>query len=446
MSEPTANTQPTPDETAGDGGASGPLWRDRAFLAVWAASTVSIFGTLITRTALPFTAILVLDASAIDVAAIRSAEQIAGLVVGLFAGAWVDRLRRRPILIWADLGRAILLFSIPVAYLLGQLGLAQLLIVAFAAAVLSTFFDVADNAYLPTVVARSRLVAANSALTATQSVAEFSAFGLGGVLIQILKAPIAIAIDAVTFVVSAILLATIRKPEPEPRPAKDRESVLSEIRNGIGIVRRAPVLRALALSHGGTHILWGVFGTSYLLFATEELQLGPAAIGVIAAMGGVGALVGSALTPRFVRRYGIGRTIIIGMVGFSVGNMLIPLAPAGAVLIGAAFLVAQQLLGDALATVYEVTETSLIQASVRDRLLGRVNATVWTFTTLATLVGTIGGGIIAELFGYRAAFVVGLIGSVLAIVAVWFSPVRHIRDAPLVPTIGMPGDELPVME
>jgi MFS family permease len=422
------------------------IWRDRSFIAVWSASTISLFGSLITRTALPFAAILVLDAGPFEISVLRSGELIAGLLVGLVAGAWVDRLRRRPVLIWADLGRAVLLGSIPVAFVLGKLGLELLVFVAFAAAVLSTFFDVADNAYLPTIVPREKLVAANSALTATGSVAEFSAFGIGGFLIQVFTAPIAIAIDAVTFLVSAVLLGTIRKPEPPPAPKAEREPVLREIRHGVRIVARSPVLRALALSHGGTHILWGIFGTSYLLFALDELALGPAAIGLIAAMGGLGSLAGSAVAPRLVRRFGIGNTILLGMLGFLVGNTLIPLAPGGAVLLGAAFLVTQQLVGDSLATVYEITETSLVQASVDDRILGRVNATVWTFTTLMTLAGAVVGGIIAEAWGLRAAFAIGLLGGVFALLAVWFSPVRFIRDAPLAPTHGMPGDELPITE
>lgn len=422
------------------------LWRDRSFLALWSASTVSLFGSLITRTALPFAAILVLQAGPLEIAAIRSAELIAGLLVGLFAGAWVDRLLRRPILIWADLGRAVLLGSIPVTAVLGLLGMPQLLLVAFAAAVLSTFFDVADNAYLPTLIPRDRLIDANSALTATGSVAEFSAFGIGGFLIELFTAPIAIAIDAVTFVVSAVLLGTIRKKEPPPTAAADREPVLREIRDGLRIVVRSPVLRALALSHGGTHILWGIFGTSYLLFAMQDLGLGPAAIGLIAAVGGIGSLGGSALAPRMVRRFGIGRTILLGMLGFLIGNSLIPLAPAGALVLGAAFLIAQQLVGDSLATVYEIAEVSLIQASVGDRVLGRVNATIGTFTTLLTLAGAIAGGIIAEIWGLRAAFAIGLLGAVFGIIVVWFSPVRFIRDAPLAAPTTMPGDELPLTE
>jgi MFS family permease len=222
--------------------------------------------------------------------------------------------------------------------------------------------------------------------------------------------------------------------------------VLREIREGIRIVAGSPVLRALALSHGGTHILWGVFGTSYLLFAMNDLGLGPAAIGVIAAVGGIGSLAGSAIAPYMVRRFGIGNSILLGMVGFLIGNTLIPLAPAGALLLGAAFLIAQQLIGDSLATVYEVTEVSLQQAMVGDRLLGRVNATTHTFTTLMTLFGAVLGGVVAESIGLRAAFALGLLGGVLSLAVVWFSPVRHIRDAPLSPTIGMLGDEMPITE
>ncbi|HET9852070.1 MAG TPA: MFS transporter [Candidatus Limnocylindrales bacterium] len=447
--EPDAS-DPDAYEPDGDG-PDQPLWRDRSFLAVWSASSVSVFGSLITRTALPFAAILVLNAGPLEISAIRSAELVAGLVVGLVAGAWVDRLRRRPILIWADLGRAVLLGSIPVAFIVGTLELAHLLFVAFAAAVLSTFFDVADNAYLPTVVSRRKLVAANSALTATGSVAEFSAFGLGGFLIQVFTAPIAIAIDAVTFVVSAVLLGTIRKKEPPPTPHEDREPVMREIRDGLRIVAGSPILRALALSHGGTHILWGIFGTSYLVFATYELKLDPASIGVIAAIGGLGSLAGSALAPIMVRRFGVGRAILVGILGFTIGNTLIPLAPAGAAAVvgiplGALFLITQQLFGDALATVYEVTEVSLVQASVEDRVLGRVNASIGTFTTLLTLLGAVAGGIIAETWGLRTAFWVGLLGAVLAFLVVWFSPVRHIGRAPLRPTIGMPIDQLPITE
>ncbi|HSL98195.1 MAG TPA: MFS transporter [Candidatus Deferrimicrobiaceae bacterium] len=422
------------------------LWRDGDFLRFWSAATISIFGSLITRTALPFAAILVLQAGPLEISALRSMELIAALLIGLVAGAWVDRLRRRPIMIWADVGRAILLGSIPVAYVLDALTLPHLLLVAFAAAILSTFFDVADNAFLPTIVPRERLVAANSALTASGSVAEFSAFGIGGFLIELFSAPIAIAIDAVTFLVSGAFLAAIRRREPPPPTRAEREPVLNEIRSGMRIVWRSPTLRALALAHGGTHVLWGVFGTIYLLFATEDLGLGPAAIGIIAGLGGAGSLAGAALAPRLTRRFGIGPTILIGMVGFMLGNAIIPLAPAGAALVGAAILSTQQLFGDAFATVYEIVEVSLIQSTTADRVLGRVNATIHTFTTLLTLAGAIIGGVVGELLGLRTAFLIGLLGGVLSIAVVWFSPVRHIRTTPPLVETPLTGEQLPITE
>jgi MFS family permease len=422
------------------------LWRNRSFVALWSAGTISIFGSLITRTALPFAAILVLDAGPLQISAIRGVEEVAALIFGLVAGAWVDRLRRRPIMIWADIGRAILLGSIPVAFLANALGLTQLVVVAFFAAVLSTVFEVAERSYLPTVVPREQLVGANSAITAAGSVAEFTSFGIGGFLINALKAPIAIAFDAASFLVSAILLSRIRTEEPPPKPANDREPVLHEIREGIRITVASPVLRALALSHGGTHITWGVFGTGYLLFATEELDLDPAAIGIIAAIGGIGSLLGSVAAPWAVRRFGVGRTILGGMVLFALGDLLIPLAPGHAALLGAGFLIAQQLIGDSGGTVYEIIETSLVQSSVDNRVIGRVNASFFTFTTLMTLAGVIVGGVTAEYLGLRVAFAIGVLGAILSIAVIWFSPVRHMRETTISAGPVLPGEDSPLTE
>jgi MFS family permease len=422
------------------------LWRNRSFLALWSAGTISIFGSLITRTALPFAAILVLDAGPLEISAIRGVEEVAALIFGLVAGAWVDRLRRRPIMIWADIGRAIVLGSIPVAFLLHVLGLTQLVVVAFLAAVLSTIFDVAERSYLPTVVPREQLVGANSAITAAGSVAEFTSFGIGGFLVNLLKAPIAIAIDAASFLASAILLSRIRSEEPPPKPPHDREPVLHEIREGIRITVGSPILRALALSHGGTHIAWGVFGTGYLLFATEELDLDPAAIGIIAAIGGLGSLLGSVAAPWAVRRFGVGRTILGGMLLFLLGDLLIPLAPGHAALLGASFLIAQQLVGDSGGTVYEIIETSLVQSSVDNRVIGRVNASFFTFTTLMTLAGVIIGGLAGEYLGLRVAFAIGLLGALLSIAVIWFSPVRHMRETTISAGPVLPGEESPLTE
>jgi MFS family permease len=426
---------------------SGPsIWRTGAFVRLWAASTISYFGSFITRTALPFAAIYVLGAGPLEISGIRSAEMIGWLVFGLVAGAWVDRLRRRPIMIVADLGRAVLLGSIPVAAIMGVLGLPQLILVAFLAAILSTFFDTASIAYLPTVIEKGRLIVANSALTASSSVAEFTGFGVSGFLIQLLSAPIAIAFDAASFLVSAVLLASIRRPEP-PRPAVvDREPILDEVRAGWRVVMGSPILRALAAAHSANHVLWGVFGTTYLLFATQDLGLGPAAIGLITALGGAGSFVGAAVAGRLADRLGLGRSMILGLAGLTIGGALIPLAPSGAVLLGATFLVAQQVIGDSAGTVYGVLETSLTQSIVDGRVLGRVNGTVEMFTTLLALVGAILGGILAEVFGLRAALAVGVLGGATAVLFIWFSPIRAMRTPPDLVLAALTPDEAPLTE
>jgi len=423
------------------------IWRNGAFVRLWLASTISYFGSFITRTALPFAAILVLGAGPLDISALRSLELVGGLLVGLVAGAWVDRLRRRPIMIGADIGRAVILGTIPLAAVGGVLGMPLLLVAAFLAAILTTFFDVASRTYLPSVVERERLLGANSALTASHSVAEFAGFGISGFLIQVFTAPIAIAADAASFLVSALFLGSIRRSEP-PRPAvAEREPVLREIRDGLRVVLGSPVLRAIALAHGATHILWGFFATSYLLFATHDLGLGPAAIGIIAAIGGGASFVGAAVASRVVERIGVGTTFIVGLAGFTVGSALIPLAPAGAILVAAAFLVAQQIIGDLGGTVYDIVEVSLTQAIVDNRILGRVNATINTYTTLVQLGGTIAGGIAAELLGLRTALGIGVLGGVAALAFIWFSPIRGMRTTPGPLVVGsLTAEETPLTE
>jgi len=407
-----------------------PLWRNQAFVRVWSAATISIFGSLITRIALPLVAILVLGSGAIEVAILRSLDLGATLVFGLVAGAWVDRLRRRPVLIWADLGRAVLLGSIPLAFALGALTYAQLLIVSGLAAILTTFFDSADNAYLPTIVERERLVDANSALAASGSAAEFMAFGISGFLVQILTAPIAIAIDAVTFLVSAALLGSIRTEEAPPPPAEDREPVLSEIRDGLRLVRHDPVLRAFAGAQMSLAALWGIFGATWFLFVLDDLQLGPAVLGLIAGVGGFSSFIGAVVATRATRRFGIGPVAIAAMVLSAVGNAFIPLAPAGLPIVAIACLVMQQLVADSAVTVYDVAEVSVRQTLVTDRALGRVSSTFHVAAVLAQLVATLAAGLLAEAIGLRATAWLAPLGGLVGAAILWFSPVRHLRTLP----------------
>jgi MFS family permease len=417
---------------------SSPLWSNGTFVRFWAGRSISIFGSLITRMALPFVAILVLDAGAVEVAFVRSVDLAAALVFGLFAGAWVDRLRRRPVLIWSDIIRAVLLATIPLSYLAGTLTLLQLLAVAGVAAILTTFADAADNAYLPTIVRREDLVPANGALAASGSAAEFTGFGISGFLVQLLTAPIAILVDAVSFVVSALLLLTIRRPEPPPPARGDREPVLREIAAGLRITFRDPTLRAFAVAQMAQSAMWGVFGAVWIVFATRDLELGPAAIGLIAGVGGVASLGGAVVAAPATRRWGVGPVAVVAMLLAAVGNLLIPLAPAGAPLLAVLFLCGQQLIGDSAVTLYDVTETSVRQSFVHDRALGRVASSFQVAAVFVQLVATIGAGFFAEAVGLRNAAFLAPLGALVAAVSLWLSPARHLRDLPVEPMHGIP--------
>lgn len=405
-----------------------PLWRNQAFVRVWSAASISIFGSLITRIALPLVAILSLDAGPLEVALLRSMDLIAALVVGLVAGAWVDRLRRRPVLIWADLIRAVLLATIPISYVLGSLALWQLIAVAATAAVLTTFFDAADNAYLPTIVERERLVEANSALAASGSVAEFAGFGISGFLVQALSGPITIVIDAVTYLISAALLLTVRHPEPPPPDHADREPVLTEIRHGLRLVRHDPILRAFAGAQMLMSMLWGIFGATWFLFALDDLGVGPALVGIVAGAGGASSFIGALVATRATNRWGVGPVAIAAMLLAALGNAFIPLAPAGIPILAVLFLLAQQLIADSAITVYDVTETSVRQTLVADRELGRVASTFQVASAAAQLVATIAAGVLAEIIGLRATAFLAPLGGLLAAAVLYWSPVRSLRD------------------
>lgn len=431
----------------------GPIWHNRDFVRIWAAATVSTFGALIARTALPFTAILVLGAGPIEIALIRSLEFVAGLSVGLFAGTWVDRLRRRPIMIAADLGRAALLVSVPVASLLHALSLPQIYVVGFLFAILSTFFEVADRSFLPTVVRGDEILPANAALTASSAVAEFGGFGVSGFLVQLVTAPIAVAAGALTFLWSAFFIGRIQAPERPPTPSADREPVFREIRDGLGLLFGDPILRPIALASAGLAGLYGIIGALYLLFANQVLGLSPAVIGIVAGIGGGGSLIGAVLAGRITRRFGLGRALVWALALGSLGNLFIPLAPAGLPLVAIACLLAQQLIGDSAITVFEIDDVTVRQSVVPDRRLGRVNASTHVLSLAAQLAGTVLGGVLAEGIGIRGALVVGALGGLVGAAFIVFSPVRRLVDVPgrradagglLSPVI--PGEDIPLGE
>lgn len=404
------------------------LWRHRDFRKLWTGQTISLLGSMIGRPAISFTAILVLHARPAQLAMLLAADLVPGIVVGLFAGAWVDRLHRRPMMIAADVGRGVLLATVPLAAVAGALHIQQLYAVAFAVSLLSVIFDVAYQAYLPALVDGEQLLEANSKLAASGAVAETAGFGIAGTLVGLFTAPLTVLIDAASFFVSALFLRSIKTVE-RPGPRAEDENVLREIREGLQIVLHTPLLRALALCALTMEMGRGVYGTLVVLYMTRDLGFSPAVLTPIWAVGGVTSLVAAMYVGRFTRRVGVGPAIILGALFTGIAMLLIP-AATGATLAAACLLIGQQFVGDAASTVLGVNQTTLRQAISPPALLGRVGATLHFTGLAAMLLGTALAGVLGELIGSRATLVCGGLVTMLAALWLALSPIRALRVVP----------------
>jgi MFS family permease len=394
------------------------LWRSPDFLRLWAGQTISVFGSYVGGFALALTAVLLLDVTPTQMSILRVAELGPVIVFGLYAGVWVDRLRRRQVMIVADLGRALTLASIPAAALLGILGTGQLYAVAVATSVLGLFFDVAYPSYLPSLVERERLLEGNGKLQATNSIAEVSGFGLAGLLVQVLSAPITILVDAISFLASALTLSLIRKPEPSHRRAEGT-SAWREIVEGLRLVKGDRVLRAFAVVEGiRSFFRHGFFGTLIVIYCVRDLGLAPGVMGVLFSLGGISAFVGALLAESLTRRWGIRWTLSRVYLFSAAVSLLIPLA-GGSLILVLVCLAVPQLLGDGADTVFEVSRTSLLQTITPDRLLGRMNASMRFIGMTAMLVGSLVGGALGEAFGLRPTLFVAVAGTAFA--ALWLT-------------------------
>jgi len=375
------------------------LWRHRDFLLLWSAQGISAIGSRITRTALPMAAILVIDATAYDLGLLAVALSLPGVLVAWVAGGWVDRHRRRPMLIATDLIRAVALTAIPLAALAHVLSLPVLYGVAAITGICTVLFNLADHVYITDLVSRKRLLDANSKRSAVDSIAEISGPALGGALVALWTAPIAILADAATFVASALLIARIRKPEARPRAAA-HTSFVDDVRTGIHVVWTTPPIRTLFCAMTLFTLCGSFMASLYTLFALRDLGLSPAQLGVAIGCGGIGGLVGAALAAPAAARWGTRRTLMASLALTAVMQVFIPLAPA-APWIAMLFLVAQQIAGDGAMTVYLVNETTLRQRLLPQEALGRSAATWQVASGLLTPAGALLGAVLAETFGLR---------------------------------------------
>jgi MFS family permease len=400
----------------------GGLWRHRDFLSLWGAETISQFGSQVSFLALPLVAILVLEESAFNVAALTSLQFLPFLLFTLPAGVWVDRLRRKPILVLGDLGRAVALLSVPLAHWFGTLTIWHLFVVAFVHGVCTVFFDVAYQSYLPALVGRDQVVEGNAKLEISRAAANIGGPGMAGGLVAALSAPVAVVLDAFSFLASALLLGGIRQQEEAPARA-DRRSLRQELMEGLRYVFGHPYQRTMVAMTALSNFFGQVVFSILLVYAVRELGLSAATIGIVLAVGNLGTLASALTAKRIGERLGVGRTILLSSCLFGPGTLLIALAPQDNAI---PFILASMMVIGFGGILYNVTAISLIQAITPDRILGRANASrrfvVWGVVPL----GGFTGGALASVIGLRETMVVGAIGGLLTIVPILVSPLRSV--------------------
>ena len=413
-------------------GPSRSLLRHPDFLKLWTAETISVFGSSITQLALPLIAATVLQVSALEFGLLTTIAFLPFILLSLPAGVWVDRLRRRPILIVTDLGRAAAIITIPIAFALDGLTIWQLYAVGFVNGCLTVFFDVAYQSYLPSVVERDQLVEGNSKLEITRSAAQILGPGIAGVLIGVLRAPFAMLLDSLSFALSAVFLGWIRRPEPAP-PAHDaaahgpKRSMRADIASGLRYVTGHRWLRSIAATTGISNFFTNVLGAILILYLTQERGLSAAAIGFAFSVGSVGVLAAALTTNAITRRLGVGRVLVLAAIGFSVAGLPVALAPDELIWSGVAL--SGFIVGFA-SVAWNINQVSLRQAITPPGMQGRMNASM-RFIVWGTIpVGAIVGGMLGDLLGLQEAIWVGAIGGLVAFLPVTLSSVRHLVRMP----------------
>jgi len=408
---------------------SGPLWSHRDFMKMWTGQTISQFGSSISQLALPIIAVRLLHASAFEVAALGTVEFVPFLLFTLPAGVWVDRLPRRAVLIVGDVGRGLLLSSVPIVYLAGDLKLAQLFVVGFLTGVLTVFFDVAYQSYLPALVEREDLIDGNSKLEVTRSAGQLAGPPAAGGLIQLLTAPYAVVWDSVSFFVSgAFLLAIRKKEEPlEKREDGRRAGMRHELWEGLRYVVTHPYLRPQAISTGVSNFFSNVAFSILIVFAIRTLHMSNGLIGVVFGLGSIGWLGGAAAAPRLQRLLGVGGATILGAALSGPGTLLLALTPQS---FPVPFLVAGAIVGGFGAVLYNIQQVSLRQAITPERIQGRMNSVMRFLVWGPIPLGSLTGGAIASSFGLRTALVVGAVGGFTSTLPIVLSPIRKLKVIP----------------
>lgn len=402
------------------------LLRHFDFLKLWSAETFSAFGVQFSGLAIPWIAALTLKASPFEIGILGALSTVPFLVFGLFVGVWADRSRRRPIMIMSDIGRALALATIPLSALLFDPDLILLYAVSFTVGTLTVFDDVSSYAYLPSLIDSDQLVEANSRIETSRASAQVAGPSLAGILIQIVTAPVTVIVDAVGYFGSAGFLSWIRKEESQVK-RMEKTSVVQDVREGLAIVFNNRYLWSIAGSTGTSNFFSSAIGALFILFATQELALNSAELGLVFTLGSVGALIGALLANRVGKRLGVGRTIVASIF---VGGMSWIAVYFASPSLGVPLLVLATFLGSVGSIIYNVNQVSFRQAIVPVEKQGRLNATM-RFLVWGTIpVGSIVGGVLGGILGLRTAIGIAAVGGTLAFLWVLLSPVRRITEIP----------------
>jgi MFS family permease len=370
------------------------LFASRDFRLLLLGQTTAQLGTQVSGVAIPLLAVLTLDASAFEVGLVSASSTLAFALIGLPAGAWLDRMHRRPVLIASDAARAGLLATIPLAAVLGTLTIAHLVVVSLLAGFARVFFDVGYSSYLPTVIGKGKLLAGNSAMETLRASGQVIGPGLGGFLVSILGAAAVVLVQAVTFAVSAVSLLLIRTREGALPTLDVRPRLWPQIREGLRFVARNRILRATALASAASNFSFAVASSVNFIFMSRSLDLSATAIGLIIAAGSVTVMIAAAITPRMARAFGSARIIWLSLAVSGPFAILAPLAQPGW---GVALLLVSIAAAEFGQIVYAITNVSLRQRLTPDRMLSRVSATMRFLIMGSFPAGALLGGILGEL-------------------------------------------------
>ena len=411
-----------------------PRWgQDRDFLRLWVGEGVSDFGTAVGGVVIPLVAVVSLNASVFEVGVLSSVQWLPWLLIGLPAGAWVDRVRCRHLMIACDVVRAAALVSVPVAAALGSLTLRQLYAVGLVTGTATVFFQVAYQSYLPTVVDRLDLPAANARLQGTQSAAAVAGPGVGGVIVQLVQAPFALCVDAASYGVSAVALLLVRARE-RPREAPAHRHLVREIRDGLRFVAADPLLRTLTVAPALSNLLTTGATTLYVYFLVRDVHAGPRTVGFVVGLTALGSVLGAVVARPVSRRIGTSRAIwLVNLIAAPVA-LLIPLTSGG---LGLGFYVLGNVVLFGSTLIYNITAASFRQTYCPPEILGRATASMRFLSYGVIPIGKLTGGALAAALGSRNALWLLLAANILPALLLAASPLRGIRDLPDEP-VGSP--------